>query len=160
MTPDLDADTYGALCIWDEAANQPYEGQAAVGQIILNRAKLHFFSDGSIENTVLAKFQFSGFWFEMEQHHYTQICHDMTDAIAQAHKLLAEAQARPATWKGIQDCWAAVKAGTFKGGPVYQKVFADPRALLYVNLAIVARPAWATPAAELGQIYAETFFRG
>ncbi len=52
-------DVWGILCIFAEARSEPYEGQVAVGNVVRNRTKLRFYSQGTIASTVLAPYQFS-----------------------------------------------------------------------------------------------------
>jgi spore germination cell wall hydrolase CwlJ-like protein len=52
-------DVWGALCIFAEARSEPYEGQVAVGCVIRNRMARHFFSDGTVVDTVTKAHQFS-----------------------------------------------------------------------------------------------------
>ena len=52
-------DTLGALCVFAEARGEPYEGQVAVGNVIRNRTRLKFFSQGTVVSTVFQPYQFS-----------------------------------------------------------------------------------------------------
>jgi spore germination cell wall hydrolase CwlJ-like protein len=52
-------DTWGALCIFAEARNEPFEGQVAVGCVIRNRMARRWFSDGTVVDTVTRAKQFS-----------------------------------------------------------------------------------------------------
>jgi len=47
------------MTIWMEASGEPYEGKVAVAEVIRNRTNSKFFSDGSIQDTVLRPMQFS-----------------------------------------------------------------------------------------------------
>ena len=75
-------DVWGILCVYAEARGEPYEGQIAVGNVIRNRARRKFFSDGSIVGTVTAPKQFS--WMNADD--------------AQRTRCLA------ATWEAIGSC--------------------------------------------------------
>ena len=62
--PDLDGrvipdDTLGILCVFAEARSEPYEGQVAVGSVVRNRTRLHFYSKGTVASTVFSPYQFS-----------------------------------------------------------------------------------------------------
>lgn len=52
-------DVWGILCIFAESRSEPYEGQVAVGNVIRNRTRRKFFSQGTVVSTVLAPYQFS-----------------------------------------------------------------------------------------------------
>ncbi len=51
---------WGVMTIAQEARSEPVIGQIAVAEVIRNRMKLKFYSDGSVRDTVLHPFQFSG----------------------------------------------------------------------------------------------------
>ena len=53
-------DALAIATIWQEAAGEPYEGKLAVAAVIRNRMKRKYQSDGTVEDTVLRSFQFSG----------------------------------------------------------------------------------------------------
>ena len=53
-------DAWAIMNIWIEARGEPYEGRVAVGRVMRNRMRLKFFSDGTVSNTVLYPYQFSG----------------------------------------------------------------------------------------------------
>ena len=148
-----------ALCVWDEAADQPYEGKVAVARVILNRIAAHYESDGTIKGTVLAPNQFSGFWFDMVAGKYRKICFSLAEAEARAEKLLLKATQDTLTWRLC--CTAAndAKVGSdFKGGPQYQALAAEPRTLMYANLSICS-PYWALPQNRVAVIYQHSFFK-
>lgn len=48
-----------AVTIRSEAEGEPYDGKVAVGEVIRNRMKHRFFSDGSVPGTVCRSYQFS-----------------------------------------------------------------------------------------------------
>ena len=56
ITPD----SLAIATIWQEAAGEPYEGKIAVAAVIRNRMNKKYQSDGTVEGTVLADYQFSG----------------------------------------------------------------------------------------------------
>lgn len=155
----MDDNTLFALCVWTEARGEPYEGKCAVARVIHNRMTQRYFSDGTVAGTVLAKDQFSAFYFDMVGGHYTRVCSTPEEAEARAEHMLPEAEADP-TWS---DCNRAVTDGAagsgYTGGPVWDRFAAEPRALLYCNMD-VSQPAWATPSARICAIYSHTFFRG
>jgi N-acetylmuramoyl-L-alanine amidase len=53
-------DALAIATIWQEARGEPYEGKLAVAAVIRNRMKKKYTSDGTVEGTVLADYQFSG----------------------------------------------------------------------------------------------------
>jgi len=48
------------ITIWQEARGEPQEGKIAVAEVIRNRMKRKYSSDGSVTDTVLRPYQFSG----------------------------------------------------------------------------------------------------
>jgi spore germination cell wall hydrolase CwlJ-like protein len=153
-----DADLF-ALCVYQEACGEPYEGKAAVARVIHNRMAHRYFSDGTVAGTVLAYDQFSWAWFALVSGHYTRVCHVLPQAEALAEKLLAGVPTGGASWG---ECVSAVVDGAvgsaYAWGPQGKLLAAEPRALLYCNTAI-SQPAWATPSAEIVKIFHHTFYR-
>lgn len=147
-----------ALCIFTEARGEPYEGKCAVGRVILNRIAERWFSDGTMAGTVLAKDQFSAFWFDMVDGKYTRICETQGAAAVHAENLLANAKT-DAMWPHCQKACADAAPGSgYAPGPVWAILAAAPRALLYANLAI-SSPVWATPEKKVCSIFHHTFFK-
>lgn len=56
----INPDTLAAITIWQEARGESYEGKLAVAQVIRNRMKRKYTSDGTVAGTVLHPYQFSG----------------------------------------------------------------------------------------------------
>jgi spore germination cell wall hydrolase CwlJ-like protein len=52
-------DVYGALNIFAEARGEPFEGQVAVGNVVRERMRLKYASDGTVVGTVWKSNQFS-----------------------------------------------------------------------------------------------------
>ena len=48
------------LTIWQEARGEPWEGKVAVAEVIRNRMKEKYSSDGTVAGTVAKPWQFSG----------------------------------------------------------------------------------------------------
>jgi hypothetical protein len=157
-----------ALCVWDEAADQPYEGKVAVARVVLNRMAALYESDGTPFGTIigfqrpngdLVSGQFSGFWFDMAAGKYRRVCFSLAEAQSRAEKLFIQAQTEPLVWADCQRAARDAQAGSgFTGGPQYQALAAEPRTLLYANLSI-SNPYWALPENRVAVIYAHTFFR-
>lgn len=59
MTPLVPDDTWAILTIIGEAAGEPYVGQLAVAEVIRNRMRQRYASDGTAVGTVLRARQFS-----------------------------------------------------------------------------------------------------
>jgi hypothetical protein len=60
MPPLVEDWKWAVLTIAQEASSEPFEGKVAVAEVIRNRMKQKFFSDGTIFDTVLKPYQFSG----------------------------------------------------------------------------------------------------
>lgn len=52
-------DTWAIMTIWGEARGESKEGKIAVGEVIRNRMKRKYSSDGTASGTVLKRLQFS-----------------------------------------------------------------------------------------------------
>ena len=155
---NMSDDDLFALCVWDEAQGEPFEGKVAVARVIYNRMANKYASDGTVEGTILHKWAFSGFWAEMQHGHYTQIAFNFEDAEAQANRLLIQAKATP-QWAECQRAVLAGKPGVaFTGGPAWRKLDAEPHAVLYYNPQI-SSPKWATPEDTICDIYHHRFCR-
>lgn len=59
MTLLVNPDIWVALTLIGEADGEPYDGKVAVAEVIRNRARRHYNSDGTYIGTVLAPLQFS-----------------------------------------------------------------------------------------------------
>jgi spore germination cell wall hydrolase CwlJ-like protein len=147
-----------ALCVWDEAAGEPFEGKAAVARVVLNRIDALFLSDGTVAGTVLHPLAFSGFWFDMRGGKYVRVAWTLEDAMARAETMLADAKDEP-IWQKCALAVQAAKAGsTFAGGAQWQALLAQPRTLNYANLALCS-PSWARPECKVAEIGHHTFFK-
>jgi spore germination cell wall hydrolase CwlJ-like protein len=154
MTPQTDTD-WLALLIWDEARGEPRDGQAAVGRVVLNRARLHYQSDGSIVGTILKPMQFSGFWCDMVAGRYRRVALTTAQAMQRAADKFARATAQTQSWAMLQGIASQLLDGSFEGDHDYHRL--TDQAVLYVNLEI-ARPVWATPENLICKIGAHSFF--
>jgi hypothetical protein len=154
----IDARTLLAVCIADEAANQPHEGKVAVGRVVMNRTRLKYESDGTVEGTVLRHMQFSGFWCDFEDGRYAVVAHTPSEAMARARAKLARYSSAPKLWR---DCLLAADqamgAAPFAGGPEYAKI--TPLTVsYYAPSAVPIPPVWATPDKLDAVIAAHHFF--
>ncbi|MGC1304616.1 MAG: cell wall hydrolase [Caulobacteraceae bacterium] len=148
-----------ALCVWDEARGEVCLGQAAVAQVVLNRAARKYASDGTVKGAILGRFQFSGFWFAMENGHYTQISGDQADAEHEAAILYAQAQ-KDRAWASCLIVARTVLAKSYTSPmPQWAALRSEPNTVLYYNPAICGRPGWASPSREVCVIGHHTFFR-
>jgi hypothetical protein len=147
-----------ALCIEQEAGNQPHEGRVAVARVIHNRIAQLYESDGTVAGTILKYDQFSWAYFSMVGGQYLRQASTSQEAANRANALLSEAQASP-VWA---DCQQAVTDGAigsdFAWGPQGLLLNAEPRALLYVDLAI-SQPAWAIPETYICKVFAHSFYK-
>lgn len=129
----IQEDKLAILTIAQEALAEPFEGKLAVAEVIRNRMKQKYMSDGTVEGTVLRAWQFSG-W-------------NNDDPVR--IKAMRWDDDMPA----IQECikaWFDAKQGsnTVNG------------ALLYYNPAMVKTPKWARAehATEVAEVGAHVFF--
>lgn len=149
-----------ATCIADEAGGEPYEGKVAVAIVLHNRQALPYQSDGTVPGTVLKKDQFSGFWFEMIEGHYTRVCHTLEEAEVRAADKFAR-YSRDLFWadclRAVEDAaaWAAGEPLSFTPGPAFAGLHKGT--VLYLNPSI-SHAAWATPEKQDAVIFHHTFF--
>ena len=52
-------DTWGAINIWAEARSEPFDGQIAVGNVVRERMRLKYSSNGTVVGTIWRPKQFS-----------------------------------------------------------------------------------------------------
>jgi len=132
MTRLIDDETWATLTIWCEARGEPYEGKLAVAEVIANRMRRKYQSDGTVPGTVLKPWQFSA-W-------------NTDDGNRIRAASLEDGQADVAM---CRQAWRDVLAGTS----------VVPKAVLYCNLAIVSHtPGWADPAKLVRVIGRHSFF--
>ena len=60
MPPVIDPKVWAIMTIRQEADGESINGKIAVAEVIRNRIRRHYFSDGTIVGTVLKAYQFSG----------------------------------------------------------------------------------------------------
>jgi hypothetical protein len=127
----ITADGLAIDTIGQEAAMEPWEGQVAVGGVIRNRMRaLHYWSDGTVEGTVLKPYQFSG-WNTTMANRVASVRLDSSSVI------------------GAQIARAWTESAT-----------RDPSkgALLYFNPKIVAKPPWVASAILVAKIGGHQFY--
>jgi hypothetical protein len=154
----MDDRTLLAVAIADEAGNQPHEGKVAVGKVIMNRTALKFRSDGTIPGTILAHMQFSGFWCDFVDGHYTVFAHSPADAMARATAKLVRYSDQPQLWA---DCLLAADQAMGHivppgAGPQFMKL--TDKTVNYYAPDACSRPEWATPDNLDAVIFAHHFY--
>lgn len=131
----IDPNSLAIVTIFMEAQGEPFEGKAAVGEVIRTRMRRRYASDGSIIGTVARRFQFSGF----------------NDSKA-SNDLLIRSLKIDDKDPIVKDC---IKAWTTSWSSYFAK-----DAVLYCNLSSLATPpSWAIPAKFLVKIGQHSFYR-
>ena len=126
------------VTIFQEAAGEPLEGKIAVGEVIRNRAALHYQSDGTIAGTVLHAFAFSG-WNSTKDPNISGL-RIRSVQMDDGHAILKE----------CADAWEQSRDSHLVKG-----------AVLYLNPAAVAvKPAWADPAKFITKVGRHEFYAG
>jgi spore germination cell wall hydrolase CwlJ-like protein len=125
-------DALAVLTIWTEAQGEPFEGKVGVGEVIRERMRRKYSSDGTVAGTVARRYQFS-VWNDDKQDN---------ELLIHALKL---------DWgdKGISECqraWDESATTDYTKG-----------AVLYCNLDVV-KPVWAKPEKFLARIWHHSFF--
>lgn len=127
-------ETWAVLTIWQEARNQPFEGKQAVAEVIRNRMRRQFFSDGSLVGTILRPYQFSG-WNTKDVNRIRCARVDSADPEVVS----------------CRDAW--VRSNT-------EHLILPEDAVFYYNPAVVPiEPAWAKEENRVAVIGAHHFFR-
>jgi spore germination cell wall hydrolase CwlJ-like protein len=128
----LSDEALATLTIWTEAQGESFEGKVAVGEVIRERMRRKYASDGTVAGTVARRYQFSA-WNDDHQ--------DNT-LLIRALKL---------DWGdvGIPECQRAWEKSATTN---YVS-----KAVLYCNLA-VAQPDWAKPEKLVAKIEHHSFF--
>lgn len=118
------------ITLWQEARGEPFDGKVAVAEVIRTRMLRKFFSDGTIEGTVLRAKQFSG-WNPGDPNRIISVRLDDEDTAVKDCQKAWEVSERTALTKGADH---------------------------YVNLSIV-RPPWFDDAKVTAVIGNHTFLR-
>lgn len=149
----MDDTTLMALCVWSEAAGESLLGKQAVAQVIMNRMRLKYESDGTVQGTVLYPNQFSGFWFAFVNNKYVRVAWTHDDAMHRAEAMLARAQHQQ-IWDVCLDVANEALQGEM---PVQAPLL---QAVNYLNPAILPKlPAWASPDNELCAVDHHVFYK-
>ena len=118
------------ITIWQEARGEPYEGKLGVAEVIRNRMKEHYASDGTVEGTVLKRLQFSG-WNDGDPNRIPSVRISDSDII-------------------VQECLKAWGDANLNGTNVAKG------ALLYYAPGLVI-PGWAKASMEVARIGGHVF---
>ena len=145
------------LCAMQEAVGEPDDGVAAIVRVCLNRARLHYNSDGTIADVIDRHDQFSWTTWVMTTTGYREVAIGMAAELARVQQLLVANQANHAHWARCSQIAQAVVAGSYRGA-AYDHLTDD--AVLYLNPRIVKRlPAWAVAANHVCAIGHHDFYR-
>lgn len=128
-----------ALCVYEEARGEIDDGKAAVARVVLNRAKLKYASDGSIEGTILHPNAFSWTEFDMVGGVYTKVAHTPEEQAARVRARYTLAQ-NNAAWTTCKNIAARVLSGAYDT-PSYRLL--TDRTVLYYAPAACKAPDWA-----------------
>ena len=144
------------LCAFQEAAGEPDDGVAAVVQVVLNRTRLQYASDGTIAGTIECHAQFSWTEYAMENGVYTRVARTPADEGARIRQLLTTSQNYPTAWARVQYITGAVQAGSYIGS-AFANITTDT--VLYLNPKISERQAWQIPQNFVCTIGHHDFYR-
>jgi cell wall hydrolase len=126
-------DAIAIVTVFQEAEGEPLEGKVAVAEVIRNRMKRRYSSDGTVTGTCLRPSQFSG-WNTNSKNRIRALLIDSENPV-------------------VQDCviaWEQSKTSNLTAG-----------AVLYLNPSIVnPLPSWANPSKLLASIGNHRFFAG
>lgn len=122
-------DNLAVMNIWAEARGEPFDGKVAVGEVMRNRMRLKYASNGTLADTIFRRLQFSGFNHD-NPWRFQIFALDNADAI-------------------VRDCfkaWTLSEHTNYTGG-----------AVLYCNESLV-HPIWATDEDRVARVGAHSFF--
>lgn len=125
-------DALAVLTIWTEAQGEPFEGKVAIGEVIRERMRRKYASDGTVAGTVVHRYQFSA-WNDDQQD----------------NELLIRAMNLNSDSKAVIECQKAWEASATTNYAL--------KAVLYCNLD-VAKPYWAKPEKLVTKIGHHSFF--
>jgi spore germination cell wall hydrolase CwlJ-like protein len=148
-----------ALNVYKEAAGEIEEGRAAIARVVLNRAKRHYASDGTIPGVIFHPNAFSWLWFAFTGSPPAYHRVNSTRAQAEATAARELAAVHPAAFADCRQIAMAVKAGTY-AAPLYAGLTDD--VVLYYNpdpRITPHTPAWAPPEAFVCAIGHHRFFK-
>lgn len=156
MDIGIEAPDLLALCVFQEAGNQPDDGKAAVAKVVLNRTRMKYGSDGTVEGTILRPNAFSWTEWEMQNRAYVKVAQTPAEQVMRVRSLLVLSQ-KALGWALCQRIAQEVTAGTYVGS-AYAAV--TPDTVLYYNPAATKGvPYWAKPENHVCTIAQHWFYR-
>ncbi len=128
-------DTWAILTIWQEARGESFEGKLAVAEVIWNRMRQQYQSDGTVVGTVLKPYQFSGWNTTDKNRLIAAKLDDLDPAVKDCMKAWFDAKAGSNTVRGALLYFnpSLVKdVPTWAGSAVAKKVAEVGRHVFYV----------------------------
>lgn len=123
------SDNLATANIWAEARGELFEGKCAVGEVMRNRIKTKYFSNGTLSDTIFRADQFSGFNEDTPWRHEIFDIDDSDPVVRECFR-----------------AWTMSETTNFARG-----------AVLYCNLAI-SSPVWATPGDLVAMVGKHSFY--
>ena len=80
MARVISEEALAVVTIWQEARGEPYAGKVAVAEVIRNRMRARYSSDGTVAGTVARAYQFSG-WNAQDPGRVPSLRLDDADAV-------------------------------------------------------------------------------
>jgi hypothetical protein len=151
----IDAPDLLALCVWSEARGEIDDGKAAVARVVLNRTKLKYQSDGTLEGTILHPAAFSWTQYDYVDGHYVKVAFTPEEQADRVRACFAEAQKSPA-WQVCRFISGRVLSGAYDT-PLY-RTLTDAVVLYYAPSACKA-PDWAKADNLVTTVGRQWFFR-
>lgn len=129
LVPD---ETWAVLTIWQEARGEAAEGRVAVAEVIRNRMRRQYQSDGTVVGTVLRPYQFSGWNTRDVNRRLSAVLHDDDPSVI-----------------ACRDAWhLALEGSEITNG-----------AVLYCNPKVIAElPLWVAASREVAVIGRHHFY--
>ena len=124
-------EAWAVMTIWMEARGETYHGKLAVAEVVRNRTRRRYSSDGTVASTVLTPFQFSG-WMTKDPNRIPSAKIDDADPV-------------------VADCVKAWREALAGSNLVRN-------ALLYYAPAVVVEPDWVSRCTRVATIGAHQFY--
>lgn len=120
------------LTIWMEARGEPYHGQCAVAEVIQERMRRRYLSDGTVAGTLFMPFQFSCWNSDSHQRIHAVTLEDTDSTLAMCRQ----------AWRDVQAGFSIV-----------------PGAVHYLNPSgVLVLPEWASAAKHVARIGNHVFY--
>jgi hypothetical protein len=143
-----------ALCVFQEARGEIDDGKAAVARVVLNRTKLKYSSDGSVEGTILHPDAFSWTQFDMVDGKYVKVAQTPEEQVEHVRACYAQALKSP-SWLTCKNITDRVLSGAYDT-PNYRLL--TDKVVLYYAPAACRAPAWASADNLVAVIGRQWFF--